>query len=125
MRRRRLFCLLSLPVVLAILLWMMVAALLACLSPLLVFPVILVERRLEAAIPVVPGRGAARRVAAAAVSLVWAVSAVFRLLTLPLRRSTPSFYIFSPGTMGAVLAHCLTRHPAISGRARAPVWAAV
>ena len=103
-----------------IVIWIGVATLLSLLAPLLIFPTIILTRRLYWAAPLVPyiwhGKGIRGFVDQIGFEVSYTVNVCRRMLTLPLRRNVPDFVIVGFPRCGSIaLASYLRQHPAIAG----------
>lgn len=102
-----------------LLLWLAVAQLVACVAPLTILPTVFLAHRLYWAVPIASRvwkkhgiRGSWLRVG---FEVSYCCNVVRRFLTLPLRTSTPEFYILGwPECGTGELAAQLLRHPALS-----------
>ena len=104
-----------------ILLWLAAARVLSMLAPLLIFPTILLNRRLNAACPFIPHifrqrgwlMGGLMRLG---FETTYCMNVARRFLTIPLRRHTPDLYIVGFPKAGTTSkAAYLKLHPAIDG----------
>lgn len=103
-----------------ILLWLLAARALSMLAPFLIFPALMLKSRLYWCLPFTPciwkEYGLVGRFMEVGFLGSYTMNVVRRLLTWPIRRATPEFYIVGFPKCGTTsLANHLKRHPAISG----------
>lgn len=101
--------------------WLLLAKLISILSPFLVFPSLLLAKRLYWAVPFAPYALAQQgkwrgRILRVGFEATYCMNVVRRLLTLPLRTRVPDFYICGfPKAGTTTLANYLREHPQLSG----------
>ena len=104
-----------------ILLWLAAARMLSIVSPFLILPSVILNRRLNAACPFIPyifrQRGwVVGGLMRLGFEATYCMNVVRRFLTLPLRRQVPAFYLVGFPKAGTTsMAAYLKVHPAISG----------